>query len=89
MPDIPSTMAAYANWKTQPYNGQLDDKCNRKFTSRAITEITKRIRKRDFILCWYGTAHQRIASKFPDAVVVEPSIGTFKSFAKFRVLASF
>ena len=83
------TIAAYADWKNTSYNGNLNDKCNQKFTARAISEITKRIKRRDFVLCWYGTGHKRIASKFPDSIVVEPSIGTFKSFAKFRVFESY
>ena len=83
------SMAAYADWKNKSYNGNLYDKCNKVFTSRAISEITKRFKRRDFILCWYGLGHKRIADKFPDSITVEPSIGTFNSFAPFRVFESY
>lgn len=84
-----STIKDYADWKNKSYNGNLNDACNKKFTARAISEITKRIQLRDFVLCWYGTGHKRIADKFPDSIVVEPSIGTFRSFAAFRIFESY
>lgn len=84
------TMKAYADWKQISYNGNANDECNKKFTARAISAITKRIELRDFVLCWYGLGHKRIADKFVDsAIVVEPSVGTFKSFAPFRVFESY
>ena len=83
------TIADYADWKNKSYNGNLNDACNKAFTSKAIPAITKRFQHRDFILCWYGLGHKRIADKFPGAIVVEPSIGTFKSFAQFRVFESY
>jgi glycosyltransferase involved in cell wall biosynthesis len=85
-----STIVAYADWKANSYNGQLKDECNKKFTARAISEVTKRIELRDFLLCWYGLGHKRIAEKFTESmIVVEPSVGTFRSFAPFRVFESY
>jgi glycosyltransferase involved in cell wall biosynthesis len=85
-----STIAAYADWKRTIYNGKLDDACNRKFTSNAISAVTPRLKFRDFLLCWYGLGHKKIADKFTESmIVVEPSIGTFKSFAQFRVFESY
>lgn len=83
------TIAAYADWKNTSYNGQINDACNQEFTANAIQEIKKRFKLRDFILCWYGTGHQKIAEAFPNSIVVEPSIGTFRSFSKFRVFESY
>jgi glycosyltransferase involved in cell wall biosynthesis len=84
-----ATIAAYADWKTHSYNGQINDACHREFASNSISEIAKRIALRDFVLCWYGLGHQRIAEQFPQSIIVEPSIGTFRSFADFRVFESY
>jgi glycosyltransferase involved in cell wall biosynthesis len=83
-------MADYADWKNQSFNGKLNDVCNKTFTARAISEVARRIQHRDFLLCWYGTGHQRVADKFNGSmIVVEPTVYTFKSFAPFRVFGSY
>jgi glycosyltransferase involved in cell wall biosynthesis len=84
-----AAMAAYSDWRNKSYNGNINDECNKRFTARAISEITKRFRRRDFILCWYGTGHQKVAKAFPESIVVEPSIGTFRSFSDFRIFESY
>lgn len=84
-----SSMAAYADWRHTSYNGNVNDACSKRFTERTVPEIAKRLKLRDFILCWYGTGHRRIAEAFPKAIVVEPSVGTFRSFAPFRAFESY
>lgn len=83
------TIAEYTDWKNTSYNGYLNDVCNNEFTANTIPEIKKRFQLRDFILCWYGLGHKRIADAFPTSIAVEPSIGTFKSFADFRIFESY
>ena len=83
------TIAKYADWKKNSYNGQLNDACNREFTENSIREIKDRFEFRDFVLCWYGLGHQKIAEAFPKSIAVEPGIGSFKSFADFRVFESY
>jgi glycosyltransferase involved in cell wall biosynthesis len=84
-----STIAAYADWKNTSYNGRLDDECNKAFTANAIREIKKRLQPRDFILCFYGVGNKSVADAFPNAIIVEPGIGSFKAFAPFRVFESY
>lgn len=84
-----STIAAYADWRSTSYNGRLDDECNKAFTTNAIREIKKQIQPRDFILCFYGVGHKPVADAFPNAIIVEPGIGSFKTFAPFRVFESY
>jgi len=82
-------IAAYANWRNTSYNGKLGDECNKAFTANAIREITKRFQFRDFVLCFYGVGHKPVADAFPNAIIVEPGIGSFKTFAPFRVFESY
>jgi len=84
-----STIAAYANWKNTSYNGSCNDPCNVAFTANAIREIKPRLQLRDFVLCWYGVGHKKVAEAFPSSIAVEPGIGCFGSFADFRVFESY
>lgn len=84
-----ATIAKYADWKNTSFNGKLNDDCNKEFTENSIREIKKRFSLRDFVLCWYGVGHQKVAEAFPTSIAVEPGIGSFKSFAKFRVFESY
>lgn len=83
------TIAEYADWKNKSYNGNLNDACSKEFTANTIPEIKRRFQLRDFILCWYGLGHKRIADAFPKSIAVEPSVGTFRSFAPFRIFESY
>jgi glycosyltransferase involved in cell wall biosynthesis len=82
-------IAKYLDWKNTSYNGNLNDECNKIFTRNAIREVKKRFQFRDFVLCWYGCGHQKVAKAFPTSIAVEPGIGTFNSFADFRVFESY
>jgi len=70
-------------WRTQIPVCNIGDKCHKAYTENTITELRKRYQPRDFILCFYGHGNQAVADDFPDAIVVEPSVGTFKTFANY------
>lgn len=77
------------DWTETSYNCKIGDVCHKEFTTNTIRELKKRFQKRDFILCWYGCGHKAVADAFPNAIVVEPSIGCFRSFSPFRVFESY
>lgn len=77
------------NWREKSYNGKIGDACHTEFTKNTVRELKKRFQKRDFILCFYGAGHKAVADHFPDAIVVEPSVGTFTTFSPFRVFESY
>lgn len=56
--------------------------------NRAIVEIGKRKRKKDFLLTIGGTSQEPVATAHPDLMTVEYSIGYVSSFAKYRVYES-
>lgn len=56
---------------------------------RAITEIAKRKRDRDFICVLGGTCQQPIADTFPELMTVEFGIGYSGVFADYRVFESY
>lgn len=56
--------------------------------NRAIAEVGKRKRPKDFILTIGGTAQEPIATAHPDLMMVEYSVGYVSSFAKYRVYES-
>lgn len=61
------------------------------FNARCIKEIGKRKQAKDFILCFYGWSQKPIADKFPDCIIVEPSIGypADAIFAPHKVFVSY
>lgn len=83
------TIAAYSDWKNKSYNGDPNDSCNIEFSANTIRELRSRLQLRDFVLCWYGRGHRKIAEAFPNAIIVEPSVGNFRSWADFRVFESY
>jgi len=78
------------DWLHVSYNNVIGDACHQDFTRNTIPELGKRLQHRDFILCWYGNGHKAVADAFDGrAIIVEPSIGCFKSFAPYRVFESY
>jgi glycosyltransferase involved in cell wall biosynthesis len=56
---------------------------------RAIKEIKKRAKQRDFVCIIGGTCQQQIAEGLPDLMSVEFGIGYLGTFSKFRVFESY
>lgn len=59
------------------------------FNTKAVEEIGKRIKPKDFILVIGGSCHKPIADVFPDNQTVEPGIGYDGTFSKYRVFESY
>ena len=60
-----------------------------KFLSTAITEIGKRIKKKDFICIIGGSAQKPIADAFPNHISVEFGVGYSGVFAQYKVFESY
>jgi len=59
------------------------------YTTNVIHELNQRIQPKDFIICFGGYPHKRIADAFPDNLSVEPGIGYGGAFAKYKVFESY
>ena len=68
---------AYGNhdWRKNFFKHDTSDYAHQTFNQRAIVEVGKRKQPRDFILCFWGYAHQPIFEAYPDTIPVEPGIG--------------
>ena len=71
-------------WKTKISTCTIGDYAHQVYTQATIKAMKNTYEPNDFICCWYGHAHQTICEAFPDAMVCEPSVGCFKTFAPFR-----
>jgi len=80
------------NWKKEFFKHAAGDFAHTAFTYSAIAEVFKRRTQGDFILCFWGWGHQKIADQFnSECLVVEPGIGypPETSFAQFKVYESY
>ena len=75
------------DWKTKGFNQNVNIKAVNVFNDNCVTELNKRIKSNDeFILCWFGFAHEPCVKHFYDkAIVVEPSIGYDSLFAPIKM----
>lgn len=84
---------AYGNydWRRFGFQSNVSDYANQQFIEKTIPELLKRVKKNDFILCWWGIGHQAIAEEAEKlgAIAVEPGIGyDYGHFAKWRAYES-
>ena len=79
------------SWKTQGYNQHVGTKAVKTFNTNCIKELNSRIKSEDeFILCWFGYAHEPCVKHFNDkAIVVEPSIGYDSMFAEIKIFETY
>lgn len=59
------------------------------FNTKAISEISKRIEKKDFICVIAGNCQKQIADQFPKNMTVEFGIGYTGTFSDFKVFESY
>lgn len=81
------------DYKTKFFKYDLSDEAYRTFDAVCIGEIQKRKERGDFLLCFWGAGHRRIADAHShDMLVVEPGIGyplNAGHFARWRVYESY
>lgn len=78
------------NWRKNFFTHNTADHAHQIFNKRGIVEVGKRKQPGDFLLCFWGFAHQPIADAHPDLIAVEPGIGcTNKPFTKQSIFESY
>ena len=79
------------NWQTSGFDQNMSTKAIEVFNENCITEINKRLKSdKEFILCWFGFAHEPCVRNFYDkAIVVEPSIGYDSMFAPIKIFETY
>ena len=79
------------DWRRHQFKHHTGDYANRTFVERCIPEIQKRVKPGDFVLCWWGIGHEKIAraAEAQGAIAVEPGIGyTSGHFSRWRAYES-
>jgi glycosyltransferase involved in cell wall biosynthesis len=78
------------DWRKNFFQHNTGDHAHQTFNVRAIAEVGRRKEKHDFLLCFWGYAHQPIANAHPDLIPVEPGIGcTNNPFTKQSIFESY
>ena len=79
------------DWRRHQFKHNVEDHANRTFIQNTIPQVLLRAQPGDFLLCWWGIGHQRIALAVESSGVipVEPGIGyTSGQFARWRAFES-
>jgi len=79
------------HWQTNGFNQNINENAVKIFNQNCIHELNKRIKsKNEFILCWFGFAHEPCVKFFYNkAIVVEPSIGYDSMFAPVKIFETY
>jgi glycosyltransferase involved in cell wall biosynthesis len=75
------------DWKIKGFDQNVNTEAVKIFNNNCIIELNKRIKSNnEFILCWFGFAHEPCVKHFYNkAIVVEPSIGYDSMFAPIKI----
>ena len=78
------------DWRKEFFKHNTSDHAHQMFNKRAIVEVGKRKQTNDFLLCFWGFAHEPIADAHPELIAIEPGIGcTNKPFTKQSIFESY
>lgn len=79
------------SWKSNGFDQDVGKMAIKVFNQNCITELNKRIKsKKEFILCWFGFAHESCVKFFYNkAIVIEPSIGYDSMFAPIKIFETY
>jgi len=80
------------DWKKNFFKHNFNDHCHQKFNKDGIVEVLKRIKEQDFVLPFWGKGAYYIVeavNKDGRGVVVEPGIGYYDSWCKYRIYESY
>lgn len=88
---LKNTYGNLNHWQTNGFDQNVEKIAVKIFNQNCIAELNKRIKsKNEFILCWFGFAHEPCVKFFYDkAIVVEPSIGYDSMFAPVKIFETY
>ena len=78
------------DYKSKLFTYDINDEAYQTFYKNAITEISKRKKKNDFILPFWGAGVRPVCDAHPDLITVEPGIGYAEGhWAQWKVFESY
>ncbi len=80
------------DWKKNFFKHSLQDHCHITFNEKGKKEIKNRLKKKDFVLPFWGKGAYWIVEdikKDGRAIIVEPGIGYYNSWCDFRIYESY
>ena len=78
------------DYKKSLFKWDESDEVYTTFNENAIREISKRKRRGDFVLAFWGAGHRKICDAHTDLIIVEPGIGYASGhFAPYKVWESY
>jgi glycosyltransferase involved in cell wall biosynthesis len=84
---------SYGNhdWRKEGFKFSISDHAYKVYINNTIRELSKRIQPFDFILAFFGKAHEKICRHFENknCIIVEPGIGYPETFAPYKVFESY
>lgn len=77
------------DWRVDGWLINRENDAYRMFAVNAVTEVRKRAKPGDFLLCTFGLDHKPIADALPQLIAVETGIGYPHPWARWRVYESY